>query len=420
MRTTRAIERRMPGPLGLLAGLLAGSLAGFAALATDSDPAPKPLAISAKNGVSVIPFLLHNNHIRVRGTVNQSDSLWFLVDTGASNHALNLSTAKRLSIPLSDQLEAHGAGGSAAGNMVENVTIDLPGVRLHSEALGAIPLDGVALQTGLPCDGVVGHPLFANAIVEIDYAKSTLTVWEREGYRYEGKGESLPLTFQMNHPYVEAKVTLPGREALEGKFVLDTGSAMAVVLGPSFVEKYRAVDTVPRTLAVRMGGVGGAKLSSLGRIERLELGHNMLRQPIATFGAAGPGQTNAEGTVGNIGADILRRFKVTFDYAGSRMMLEPGPAFDEPFEADMSGLLLRVKDDGTRALEVVLVQPDSPAAGLPIAGGDVVEAVDGRPVTGPDLTAVRRILREPNRTVRLAVRRDQKRSELSLTTKKLI
>ena len=44
------------------------------------------------------------------------------------------------------------------------------------------------------------------------------------------------------------------------------------------------------------------------------------------------------GRAGNIGNEILRRFKVTFDYSRAQMILEPNNAIDQPDEFDMSGL----------------------------------------------------------------------------------
>jgi hypothetical protein len=44
---------------------------------------------------------------------------------------------------------------------------------------------------------------------------------------------------------------------------------------------------------------------------------------------------------GLIGSEILRRFKVIFDYTRGRLMLERNDHFDEPIEYDMSGISLR-------------------------------------------------------------------------------
>jgi hypothetical protein len=256
--------------------------------------------------------------------------------------------------------------------------------------------------------------------VEIDYARSVLTVHEPDRFRYRGTGTALPITFVGQHPYVKGRITLPGEKPIEGRFVIDTGSTQALVLNPTFVEANRALEKVPRSIRVRLGGVGGPSISPMGRIERLELGAYSMSGPTAVLRQPGPGHTSAEGSAGNIGGDILRRFKVILDYPRKRMILERGPSFEEVFQADMSGLQFWVRDDSTRAVEVVIVQDRSPGSDLGVAVGDVLETFDGRPVTPSELVDLRRRLREEGRTFRLGMRRGQARSELTLTTRRLI
>ena len=149
--------------------------------------------------------------------------------------------------------------------------------------------------------------------------------------------------------------------------MLDTGSALALVLEPEFVAKSHAVASVPKTIELRLGGVGGQSFQPCGRIERLELGPYALERPVAVMPRPGPGHTSVPGSIGNIGGDVLQRFRATFDYPHARLYLVPGPSFARPFEADMTGLTLGVKPAGEIA--VVRVEPGSPAAEKGIAAG---------------------------------------------------
>ena len=45
-----------------------------------------------------VPFVLRNNHVLVRGTIGDSDSLWFIVDSGAGSHCVNTGTARQLGL----------------------------------------------------------------------------------------------------------------------------------------------------------------------------------------------------------------------------------------------------------------------------------------------------------------------------------
>jgi len=87
-----------------------------------------------------------------------------------------------------------------------------------------------------------------------------------------------------------------------------------------------------------------------------------------------------ERAAGNLGAGILTRFRVIFDYAHDCLWLEPRPGTDIlPFERNRSGLLT---DRREGALEVLFVAPGSPAEAAGWKTGERITAVDGMPV-GP-------------------------------------
>ena len=381
---------------------------------------PPRVAFASPGKPAVVPFLLRSNHILVRGTVGDSDSLWFIVDSGAGEHVIGKSTASRLGLAVEGGVRALGSGGTEEAGMTHGMRFRLAGLELGGPFVAVIPLDRIATQMGQACDGVIGFPLFDHAVVTIDYANSVLRVGPVEGFEYQGRGTALPLTFTEHHPYIEASVTLPGGKPIPGRYVLDTGSSMALSLSPSFVEHNHALETMPRTIRARMGGVGGATYSPIGRVERLDLGPYPVQGPVTSLRPAGPGRIVAENAAGNIGGEILRRFAVTFDYSRRQVILEPGPTLGDPFEADMSGLTFQVRDDSTRALEVLWVQPDSPAAEQGIAAGDVVATVDSRPVDGRGIAELQEGLRMDGRTVRLGVQRNGKLFERTLTLRRLI
>ena len=368
-----------------------------------------------------IPFDLHGNHIWMRGRLNDSDSLWMVLDTGASTSVMDGDLAKKLRFEAVGEGQAFGAGGVTESRSIPGVTIHLPGVDLPNQVVGTVPLASVSRQSGRSMDVVVGYPLFRNCAIEVDYDARVVRIWKGGSYQYRGQGSIVPITFIDNLPHVPAKVKLAGREAIAGHYVIDTGASSAVTLAAPFVEKEQVLAAVGKTLATRSGGVGGMNENQTARVDALVLGGQTLEQPIAILRSpTAGGRISGEGTDGNIGGDVLRRFKVTFDYPRKRMILEPGAAFREPFEADMSGLVLHIADDSTAAMQVVRTQSDSPAAEAGFTAGDVIEQVDGQPVEALGITTLREMFRRPGETHRFGVRRGESRLELSLTTRRMI
>ena len=402
-------------------------LLAWLALLPPERAAAEARLVFGSSGVAEFPFDLHNNHINVRGRIGDSDSLWIVLDSGASGASVSASRARSLGLAIQGGGTAQGAGGSVESGRVPNATIRLPGLELVGQDLSSIPLDGVALQTGRPMDVIVGHALLDRAVVEIDYAARKVRVFDPSRPRPDSPAGhaapasvTLPLAFHQDLPYVKATVELPGRSPIEGQFVLDTGAATAFSLAAEFVQDHHALDAVPRTIRTRMGGVGGMTENRVGRIDRLRLGALTIEKPVTVFRLPSPGRISAPGTAGNIGAEILRRFRVTFDYPRHRVTFEPNAAFTEPYEADMSGLVTQVLPDSARALQVMWTQDGSPAAEAGIAAGDVIEAVDGHPVAELEPPAIREMFRRPDSTYTLTVRRGSERREVKLTTRRLI
>jgi hypothetical protein len=111
-------------------------------------------------------------------------------------------------------------------------------------------------------------------------------------------------------------------------------------------------------------------------------GYDLRNVPAAFQATDVRGAFDTKRQEGNLGAGILSRFRVLFDYSRMCLWLEPGPDLGAPFAKDKSGLALQWADG---ALVVEFVAPGSPAAEAGWKGGERVTALDGHPA-GPDWT----------------------------------
>lgn len=417
----RGWTARMPVTrLGLmLAALLAASLArGQGAARAAPDTARLELASPA--GAPGIPIDVRGNLVYLRGRINDSDSLWMVIDSGASANAIDAGVAQALGLEISEGGLAHGAGGSVEQGMVHDATLRLPGATLAGAQFGTIPLGAFKLQTGRAMDAILGHPLFSRSVVRVDYVARTLDILPAATFRYSGRGVVIPLTFEQQLPYVTARITLPGRAPIKGRFVIDLGSSQALILSEPFVRRERVLEAVPRTIQTRGRGVGGQAQSLVGRVTGLELGGLRIDRPTAVMRVSDQGLISAPGTAGNIGGEILRRFTVTFDYSRKRMILEPNPRFGDAFEADMAGLGMRMGPEGSGTVQVEWILPASPAAEAGLLPEDLIERVDDRSALEVGIPGLREMFRRDGETHHLGIRRGETRIEITLTTRRLI
>lgn len=368
---------------------------------------------------SRIPVELNGNHVLLQGRVNGSEPLWFTLDTGAAASVINMRRARELGLQVSGNGRAQGAGGVVESSRLSGITFSLPGMELKNLSIMAIPLDSLEASAGRSMDVILGAELFQRYVVEVDYATRFVTLYEPHEYVYNGTGESLPLKFANNHPYVRGKIVVAGLEPIEGEFVIDAGSNFGITLLPSFTKTHMLMSHVPRTIQTKARGVGGEFALSIGRVESLELGRFKLERPVTAFPEAG-GFFAKEGSAGNIGGLILRRFKVIFDYSRKRMILEPNKNFADAFDFDMSGLGLVADSPQFKLIKINRIIDGSPAAEAGLKVEDVILEVNGRAASDLTLNTLREMFKKDGKQYQFKIKRGDETLQVRLKTRRLI
>src|SRR5262249_39071376 len=113
----------------------------FGVLATaQATRAPYP---PARPTEITIPFELVNNHIFLKVRVNNSDPLWFILDTGDDIAIVDMGVAKSLGLTLQGQINVGGAGaGTLTGAYVKDCSYSVPGIEGFAQPVVlAVPWD---------------------------------------------------------------------------------------------------------------------------------------------------------------------------------------------------------------------------------------------------------------------------------------
>ncbi len=156
---------------------------------------------------------------------------------------------------------------------------------------------------------------------------------------------------------------------------LDTGSGLALTLFRAFWdETHHMLDDGRLVSDVLSGGVGGDSVSTITTIKSANIaGYELRHLPVELYSDS-VGSFNTKRLAGNLGAGILNRFRVIFDYSQDRLMLEPSPgATMKPFDKNRVGLQLRMTQKG---LSVVHVAKGSPAEKANWQKGDILASVN--------------------------------------------
>lgn len=290
-----------------------------------------------------IPFKIVNNHIYLQVSVNDGKPLWFLLDTGAGN-ILNHRHAQALGLKLTRAGQTIGVGeGMADYFFAGNISFNLPGATVRDQKFVVMSLENVeecltkldvdstgqitprtqAREKGeQPIDGVLGFQFFCLFVVEIDYVTKTINLHDPESYRYQGGGERIPFEIRGSHIFMKASITAGAHSGLDGLFLIDTGSAVGVVLNSPFVVENNLLPPANQSIPFPICGIGGESQTQLGKIGAIHLGKMKVENPVTMFSQARNGELAKTDYNGQVGNATLRRFKVVFDYSRKVMILE--------------------------------------------------------------------------------------------------
>ena len=369
-----------------------------------------------REGHAQVPFQFLAGHVWVRGVVGESDSLWVMIDSGAQSGMMDDALAKTLGLEQHGRHETLGASGTQSSRSVSDITLAIGGLSVHWESLDTVDLS--AVTAGRPLQILVGYELFHSCVVRFDYAAGVMDVWESARAPQRQPGVVVPMTLEENHPYVEGTLEIAGRPPLRGRFVIDTGSGAALIVAPDVAARDSLARAFPRTLQVFGRGVGNAEnRNHVGRARSFALGELRFDRPLVMVPDPTAGRFSAPGTLGNIGGQLLGRCRVTFDYPRRRVLFERSADFDQPFEADMTGIGWMRDASGW---SVRFVNPDTPASEAGLREGDVLTSVDGQPAARLDPAALRRLMQTEGRSVRLGIRRGDQESIVTLVLRRLL
>jgi hypothetical protein len=394
----------------------------FLFLLISTAAAQRPATAPASAPIE-IPFEMVTRHIVLKIKVNNSRPLSFVFDTGDKVGIIDLERAKELGLKLGREVQVGGAGaGQLAGAMVEDSSWSLVGLENFSQPIRmALPFGNLASRFGHDFDGIIGGDFIKEFVVEVDYQARVLKLHQKDKFSYTGRGETLPLEFNnIGYPTIEATVTPIGGTPIKGRFLIDLGSGGTLALHSPFVNSNNLLKPELKTIkSIGAGGAGGQVSGHVGRVGELSFGSFKIARPTTLFSQDKGGAFASSQLAGNIGQQIMGKFKIFLDYGRSRIILEPNKTFADPYDRAYAGFALRAEDKSYRTFRVTDILDDSPAAEAGLQKDDVIIRIDGHQDADLTLTKLNEMFEQPV-SRKVTVRRGEQTLQLTITPKKLI
>lgn len=277
-----------------------------------------------------VPIEVVNNRPVVSVRVNGSkETLRFVIDTGAGMCVLSTQAADRLGVkPVARGGLARAVGGQGRFEIVYGF--------LQSLHLGEARVERVPVyirqfyNTQEPVDGYVGLAVLGKFLATLDYGAGKLTLLR--GDNVKGKDAPAPAANAVEIPMrTTSSGFWSGEVSLEGvdktaNFILDTGASISVVSAALYsragLERFRQ----PSLINV-YGAAGLAENIKMLLLPRMVLGPSHTRQNVyaAVLDMDPINETSGFEQTGIVGGNVLKFYRVTFDFSRGVVVLEPLP-----------------------------------------------------------------------------------------------
>ncbi len=348
--------------------------------------------VGSKNRRITIPFEVANNLIILEASVNGSRPLKFILDTGVGSTLIT-------SLPIEEEIylthtRIVSLSGLGEGEPVEAFYSDTNQLRIGNVVGQNVEIlflkedvFKLSLFMGTSVHGIIGYDLFNNFAVEVNYITKKLYLYDVDVF--DAKFERLakhrwwhkyPIILQDKKPYIHVKLKHKKGVAYENlRLLIDSGSSNAFSL-------YEGTDdaiTIPKVNINTLIGVGlsGNVNGFLGRVQEMQLGDFTFEKPVIAYPdshairkAFSLGERN-----GSLGGEILRRFKMIFNYQKGYVLMRKNQSYKSRFDYNISGIEVNTPIPDFPLYVVSQIRPGSPADEKGIEKGDIIKRINGDP-----------------------------------------
>ena len=372
-----------------------------------------------------IEFKLVKNLIIIPIYINKKGPYNFILDTGVSPLLVTDPTilnAADMKDVRTIKLTGLGKGNDVEAFASNSLQVDVGRSSMENIPAAILKTDIFNLSNflGIHIHGLIGYYFINSFLVKIKYSNQRMVFYAPD-QKVKIKGEPIDISLIMNKPYLQANILEPVVGEINGRLLMDSGASNGLSL-----EAYKGKEfpQPKKKIAANLGmGFSGLISGNIGRVSQIQLGPFTLKDVIASYPnyEEGGAKSVETGRNGSVGADLLRHFDLTIDYANLKLYLKPNSNFKLPFEHDMSGLEVYIEEGKSNRFYVERIEPNSPGTKAGILEGDEIVSLNFNPVRMMDLEHIGNLFKSGDgRTVIVEVFRKSENMYKVITLKKRI
>ena len=315
---------------------------------------------------STLPFKFIHNLVIVQLSINDSDPLNFILDSGVGPLIITdpaLVDTLHTENSFLYRIRGRGIGPELEAFVINNIKVSAG--KHASGNLTAILLKDDPFQLsfflGLPIHGIIGSDFFSSFKVNINYTKKKVTFYALDR-SVKKRGDRVPIQIIAGKPYLKIEIAMENGNKDSLLLLIDTGAGHAVSLDLTDEnKKFQPEKTIPANLGI---GLSGPISGVIGRLNKIGLGNFSFNNIITAFPHYEDSELRTIMTMqsGSIGGELLKRFTLLLDYSRGELYLKKNRSYKAPFEYDMSGIEIYIlNDNGKNRFFINRIEKGSPA-----------------------------------------------------------
>lgn len=369
---------------------------------------------NSKKKSMVINFKQISNLIIIPVSINGSDTMNFILDTGVRDPIITeLTLVEELNLNYLKSIEIRGLGSELKTQAYQSGdnTITIPGMAAEHQKINVILDENFQISQilGMPVHGLIGFNLFKHYIIKVDYNSKKIRLYKPQFFEYKPRKNDivLPLTFIKNKPIIKTEIVQDNGSVIPVSLLVDTGASDALWLS-TLTDSTIQIPS-ENIYAFLGSGLGGDLFGYKGRLSSLWLGGRPMSKPIVSYPESEyiNNVIISEHRNGSIGGEILRRFTTTYDYYNKRLILRPNSEIKDKFYYNMSGLEIINPVPGVAVFTIDNVIEDSPAWNSGLRINDQIISINHRHHKDLSLNDINLSLRQKeNKRIKMTILRD--------------
>jgi hypothetical protein len=374
------------------------------------------LQTQAQVKITTIPFELYGDHMFIKVSLDDSEPLDFIFDTGAGLTVIDDEVATDLNL---SSKEVNFSESDARFALIKHNKIEINGFLMEKNIkVYATDLNHLEMSLGREFDGIVGYDLLWHHTVHIDYDNLTMDIYDHGNGPKDG--DPIPFDLYRAIPTVKGKIVLNNGEAHEGDFFVMTGAGTTLDINTPYAEEWNVLEKTGKHFSYPVKGIGKKEdIYYEGHVISFEWGQQKIEDLPIGISTSPTGIHADKKAIGIIGNRILREFNITIDVPDKMIWVEKNSHFGEKLNVNSCGMDLQLSEDKEKIL-VHYIMENSPASEAGIQLNAELVSVNGKPAGEYALPDIQTLLRRDGTTVDLVLLENGQEKSYSLELRKMI